>query len=87
MHSILLLFSFVLQIKYLRKFKHLQTLNFSGNPICELEQYKRYVAAFLPQLEYLDYRLIDDVSVSSFALQRDLNNENLLFWVLHVVSF
>merc|ERR1711976_1095585 len=49
-------------ITYLRRFKHLQTLNLSGNPICEQEEYKRFVIAYLPKLEYLDYRLVDEAS-------------------------
>ena len=52
-----------LQIVYLRRFKQLQTLNLSGNPICEQEDYKPYLIAHMPVLEYLDYRLIDEAAV------------------------
>lgn len=45
---------------YLRKFKQLRTLNLSGNPLCEDEQYKLFVAAHLPDLVYLDFRLQDE---------------------------
>ncbi|ELU11198.1 hypothetical protein CAPTEDRAFT_50053, partial [Capitella teleta] len=47
-------------LTYLRRFPQLLTLNLSGNPICELEEYQRFVIAYLPSLEYLDYRLVDD---------------------------
>ncbi|KAM9457420.1 dynein regulatory complex subunit 3 [Clarias gariepinus] len=45
---------------YLRKFKNLRTLDLAGNEICNDENYKRFVAAYLPDLVYLDYRLIDE---------------------------
>ena len=51
-----------LQTVYLRRFKSLNTLNLSGNPFCEDENYKQYVVAHLPSMVYLDYRLIDDAT-------------------------
>ncbi|XP_020669634.3 dynein regulatory complex subunit 3 [Pogona vitticeps] len=45
---------------YLRKFKNLRTLNLSGNPVCDNEQYSMFIAAYLPDLVYLDFRLLDD---------------------------
>lgn len=51
-------------IIYLRRFKNLQTLNLSGNPICSLEEYKQYLMAHIPKLEFLDYRLTDPTAVS-----------------------
>ncbi|XP_066546295.1 dynein regulatory complex subunit 3 [Amia ocellicauda] len=45
---------------YLRKFKRLRTLNLAGNPIHKDERYKIFIAAYLPELVYLDYRLLDD---------------------------
>ncbi|XP_069501819.1 dynein regulatory complex subunit 3 [Ambystoma mexicanum] len=45
---------------YLRSFRELRTLNIAGNPICEDEHYKVFIAAHIPQLVYLDFRLIDD---------------------------
>ncbi|XP_043091322.1 dynein regulatory complex subunit 3-like [Puntigrus tetrazona] len=47
-------------VLYLRKFKNLRTLNLAGNPICDEERYKTFVAAYLPDLVYLDYRLLDE---------------------------
>ncbi|XP_062999096.1 dynein regulatory complex subunit 3 [Elgaria multicarinata webbii] len=45
---------------YLRKFKNLRTLNLTGNPVCENEVYSMFIAAYLPDLVYLDFRLVDD---------------------------
>ncbi|KAG8542379.1 hypothetical protein GDO81_026838 [Engystomops pustulosus] len=45
---------------YLRRFKQLRTLNLSGNPLSEDDQYKLFVAAHLPDLVYLDFRLVDE---------------------------
>ena len=45
---------------YLRKFPYLRTLNLSGNPFSEEANYKEYVIAHLPELVYLDFRLIDE---------------------------
>ncbi|KAM3916498.1 dynein regulatory complex subunit 3 [Leptodactylus fuscus] len=47
-------------LAYLRRFKQLRTLNLSGNPLSEDENYKLFVAAHLPELVYLDFRLIDE---------------------------
>ncbi|CAM4617774.1 unnamed protein product [Lepidochelys olivacea] len=47
-------------VVYLRKFKNLRTLNLTGNPVCENEQYSMFIAAHLPDLVYLDFRLLDD---------------------------
>ena len=48
------------QVLYLRQFKFLRTLNLSGNPFSEEANYKDYVIAHLPDLVYLDFRLIDE---------------------------
>ncbi|XP_066292825.1 dynein regulatory complex subunit 3-like [Branchiostoma lanceolatum] len=45
---------------YLRRFKQLKTLNLSGNPFCDDPNFKHYVIAYLPTLQFLDYRLIDE---------------------------
>ncbi|XP_060758596.1 dynein regulatory complex subunit 3 [Neoarius graeffei] len=45
---------------YLRKFKNLRTLDLAGNPVCKDENYKHFVAAYLSDLVYLDYRLLDE---------------------------
>ncbi|XP_053222176.1 dynein regulatory complex subunit 3 isoform X2 [Podarcis raffonei] len=47
---------------YLRKFQNLRTLNLTGNPVCENEVYSAFIAAYLPDLVYLDFRLVDDNS-------------------------
>uniref|UniRef100_A0A8C4UA26 Dynein regulatory complex subunit 3 n=1 Tax=Falco tinnunculus TaxID=100819 RepID=A0A8C4UA26_FALTI len=45
---------------YLRRFKNLRTLNLIGNPLCDDEQYTLFVVAHLPDLVYLDFRLVCD---------------------------
>ncbi|XDV13809.1 hypothetical protein PO909_002136 [Leuciscus waleckii] len=47
-------------VLYLRQFENLRTLNLAGNPICDEEDFKIFVAAYLPDLVYLDYRLLDE---------------------------
>lgn len=47
-------------ILYLRKFLKLKTLNINNNPVCHEDNFKQYVAAFLPNIDFLDYRLLDD---------------------------
>uniref|UniRef100_A0A8D0ERP1 Dynein regulatory complex subunit 3 n=1 Tax=Strix occidentalis caurina TaxID=311401 RepID=A0A8D0ERP1_STROC len=49
---------------YLRRFKNLRTLNLSGNPFCDNEQYMLFVVAHLPDLVYLDFKLVSDTTVS-----------------------
>ncbi|KAH9503987.1 Dynein regulatory complex subunit 3 [Bulinus truncatus] len=46
-------------IQYLRRFPNLKTLNIANNPVSSEENFKLYVAAFLSNLEFLDYRLLD----------------------------
>ncbi|KAM6077981.1 dynein regulatory complex subunit 3 isoform 1-T1 [Theristicus caerulescens] len=43
---------------YLRRFKNLRTLNLTGNPLCNDEQYTLFVVAHLPDLVYLDFKLV-----------------------------
>ncbi|XP_030646702.1 dynein regulatory complex subunit 3 [Chanos chanos] len=45
---------------YLRKFSNLRTLNLAGNPVCDEENYKLFVTAHLPDLVYLDFRLLNE---------------------------
>ncbi|NWR68176.1 DRC3 protein, partial [Bucorvus abyssinicus] len=52
---------------YLRRFKHLRTLNLTGNPLCDDEQYTLFVVAHLPDLVYLDFKLVRDTTVSISA--------------------
>ncbi|XDV13822.1 hypothetical protein PO909_002148 [Leuciscus waleckii] len=47
-------------VLYLRQFENLRTLNLAGNPICDEEDFKIFVTAYLPDLVYLDYRLLDE---------------------------
>uniref|UniRef100_A0A8C8ASX1 Dynein regulatory complex subunit 3 n=1 Tax=Otus sunia TaxID=257818 RepID=A0A8C8ASX1_9STRI len=47
---------------YLRRFKNLRTLNLGGNPFCDDEQYMLFVVAHLPDLVYLDFKLVSDTT-------------------------
>ncbi|KAM6197058.1 dynein regulatory complex subunit 3 [Sarcoramphus papa] len=47
---------------YLRRFKSLRTLNLTGNPLCDDEQYTLFVVAHLPDLVYLDFKLVSDTT-------------------------
>ncbi|XP_076026742.1 dynein regulatory complex subunit 3 [Genypterus blacodes] len=44
---------------YLRKLKRLRTLNLYGNPLCKEANFKLFVAGYFPELQYLDYNLLD----------------------------
>lgn len=63
-NSSLIFHTIYFQLRYLRRFKNLKTLNLSDNPFCKQDEYKQYVIAFLSNLEFLDYRLVDQQSVS-----------------------
>lgn len=65
-------------ITYLRRFKRLKTLNLSNNPFCELDNYKQYVAAFLPHLEFLDYRLMDEQTKAAAYERHQIQIEEML---------
>ncbi|NXE50710.1 DRC3 protein, partial [Casuarius casuarius] len=52
---------------YLRRFKNLRTLNLAGNPLCDNEQYAPFTVAHLPELVYLDFKLVSDTMVSNSA--------------------
>ncbi|KAM4892227.1 dynein regulatory complex subunit 3 [Sylvia borin] len=45
-------------VVYLRRLKKLRTLNLSGNPFCSEEHYRLFVVAHLPNLVYLDFKLV-----------------------------
>uniref|UniRef100_A0A8B9CFB2 Dynein regulatory complex subunit 3 n=1 Tax=Anser brachyrhynchus TaxID=132585 RepID=A0A8B9CFB2_9AVES len=49
-------------VVYLRRFKKLRTLNLTGNPFCEEEQYVLFVVAHIPDLVYLDFKLVSDTT-------------------------
>uniref|UniRef100_A0A8B9TD18 Dynein regulatory complex subunit 3 n=1 Tax=Anas platyrhynchos TaxID=8839 RepID=A0A8B9TD18_ANAPL len=73
-----------LTVVYLRRFKKLRTLNLTGNPFCEEEQYVLFVVAHIPDLVYLDFKRVSDTTVSmSASLSREIGHqiaEHLLCW-------
>ena len=50
----------VCQVLYLRSLESLGSLGLAGNPVSDSPEYQSYIGAFLPQLTYLDYRLVQD---------------------------
>ena len=56
--------SSLLQVEYLRQFKHLQSVALKGNPFASNEHYEHYAIAYIPSLHYLDFRMILDAEVS-----------------------
>ncbi|NXX77469.1 DRC3 protein, partial [Urocolius indicus] len=72
-------------VTYLRRFKNLHTLNLMGNPLCDSERYMLFVVAHLPDLVYLDFKLVSDTTVSFSAFTAWGNEqwhltEHLLCW-------
>ncbi|XP_041812394.1 dynein regulatory complex subunit 3 [Chelmon rostratus] len=56
-------------VLYLRKFKKLFTLNFYGNPVSKDDNYKFFIAAYFPELRYLDYRLLDEKTKNKASMK------------------
>ncbi|XP_009869672.1 PREDICTED: leucine-rich repeat-containing protein 48 [Apaloderma vittatum] len=54
---------------YLRRFKNLRTLNLTGNPLCDEERYMLFVVGYLPDLVYLDFKLVSDTTREAAVLQ------------------
>ncbi|NXF31682.1 DRC3 protein, partial [Nyctibius bracteatus] len=78
---------------YLRRFKNLRTLNLTGNPLCHDEQYVLFVVAHLPDLIYLDFKLVSDttVSISAFPAcemeQQPLTDHSLRWCASNILAF
>merc|ERR1719201_184405 len=51
------------QIDYLRKFQNLRCVCLEGNKICSNDSYQLHVLAYLTNLRYLDYMLIEKKAV------------------------
>ncbi|NXL04500.1 DRC3 protein, partial [Mesembrinibis cayennensis] len=78
---------------YLRRFKNLRTLNLTGNPLCDDEQYTLFVVAHLPDLVYLDFKLVSDttVSISAFPTceigHQHLTDHLLCWYASNILAF
>lgn len=73
------------QVIYLRRFKNLRTLNLTGNPLCDDERYMLFVVAYLPNLMYLDFKLVSDSTVRISAsppceIRQQLPTDHLFCW-------
>ncbi|KAJ8387133.1 hypothetical protein AAFF_G00160730 [Aldrovandia affinis] len=68
-------------VTYLRKFKNLRALHCSGNVFSTEECYQEFIAAYLPNLAYLDFRLLSDETKEEamgkyqYALEELIHNE------------
>ncbi|XP_013798825.2 dynein regulatory complex subunit 3 [Apteryx mantelli] len=62
---------------YLRRFKNLRTLNLKGNPLCDNEQYAPFTVAHLPELVYLDFKLVSDTMREAAILKYQYSTEPL----------
>ena len=47
------------QIMYLRDFRHLKSLSLKGNSMCDTENFTEFVIAYLPNLVYYEYAMIE----------------------------
>mmetsp|Transcript_64416 Transcript_64416/g.153664 ORF Transcript_64416/g.153664 Transcript_64416/m.153664 type:complete len:573 (+) Transcript_64416:96-1814(+) len=52
------------QVDYLRKFSNLRCVCLEGNAVCQQDSYNQHVLAYLTNLKYLDYMLIDRKAVA-----------------------
>mmetsp|Transcript_41266 Transcript_41266/g.94966 ORF Transcript_41266/g.94966 Transcript_41266/m.94966 type:complete len:563 (+) Transcript_41266:110-1798(+) len=52
------------QVDYLRKFANLRCVCLEGNKVCQHDSYNPHVLAYLTNLKYLDYMLIDRKAVA-----------------------
>lgn len=81
------------QVIYLRRFKNLRTLNLTGNPLCDDERYMLFVVAYLPNLMYLDFKLVNDstVRISAFPpceiRQQHLTDHLFCWFASNIVTF
>lgn len=52
------------QIDYLREFPNLRCVCLDGNKVCQHDSYNQHVLAYLPELKYLEYMLINRADIS-----------------------
>ncbi|KAI1883963.1 hypothetical protein AGOR_G00221500 [Albula goreensis] len=68
---------------YLRKFTNLRALNLAGNSLATEECYQEFIAAYLPELAYLDFRLLSEetrekaLAKYQYALEKLIHDETL----------
>ncbi|KAM3597449.1 uncharacterized protein V6R79_004706 [Siganus canaliculatus] len=54
-------------VLYLKKFTNLYALNLFGNPVSTNGDYKLFIAAYLPKLTCLDYKVLDEITKNEAA--------------------
>lgn len=65
-------------IRYLRRFENLRTLCFRGNPYASKPDYYVYTIAHLPQIQFLDYKLIDEAPREEASKKYEIQLQQLL---------
>jgi Leucine-rich repeat (LRR) protein len=53
------------QIEFMRRFQSLRSLSLDGNPLCELPNYLSHVHSYIPQLQYLEYKIINSSEIAT----------------------
>lgn len=61
-------------VQGLRPYKSLRVLNLKHNPVQDQESYVVSVIAFLPQIQYLDYKLLQPTAAQKAYYPRELDN-------------
>ncbi|CAF1152485.1 unnamed protein product [Didymodactylos carnosus] len=65
-------------IRYLRRFSGLRTLCLKGNPFATKPNYYEFVISHLPQINFLDYKLIDDAPREEASKKYEIQLQQLL---------
>ncbi|XP_042370602.1 dynein regulatory complex subunit 3-like [Plectropomus leopardus] len=56
-------------VLYLRKFKNLFAINLFGNPVSKEDDYNFFIAAYFPNLKFLDRRLLDEKTKNEASMK------------------
>ncbi|KAF4526462.1 hypothetical protein B566_EDAN014074 [Ephemera danica] len=56
-------------VLYLRRVKSLRALSLEGNPVCQIPGHEEFTSVLLPELRYLDYKLVKSPQQISIELR------------------
>ncbi|CAF4144101.1 unnamed protein product [Rotaria magnacalcarata] len=65
-------------IRYLRRFDNLRTLCLRGNPFASRQDYYVYTISHLPQVHFLDYKLIDEAPREEATKKYEIQLQQLI---------
>ncbi|CAF3301123.1 unnamed protein product [Rotaria socialis] len=65
-------------IRYLRRFDNLRTLCLRGNPFASKQDYYVYTISHLPQVHFLDYKLIDEAPREEATKKYEIQLQQLI---------